>query len=40
MLGDGQQLDVSVTHLQHVWHQSLGQFEITELASFIRVTTP
>ena len=41
MLGDRQQLDVGVTHLQHVRQQCLGKFEITELAiSLFSFATP
>ena len=32
MLGNRQQFDVRVTHLQHVRQQRVGQFEISELA--------
>ena len=40
MLGDRQQLDVRVTHLQHVRQQRVREFEITERADFLPRPAP
>jgi hypothetical protein len=41
MLGDRQQLDVRITHVEHVRQQGVGEFKITELAIvFLGVATP
>ncbi len=41
VFGDGQQLDMGVTHLQHVGQQRLGEFEITQVpGSFTGVAPP